>query len=240
MNYQKAVTAYKANPTQEILHQQAAKLTDEMTLKEKIYMLSGHPIAQIQKDMITTGRNYNVHALPGGGCKRLGVPPVLFTDGPRGVVMLNSTCFPSSMARASSFDPDLEYRVGKVIADESIAQGANLFAGVCINLVRNPRWGRTQETYGEDPYLMGEFGKALTVAVQEEGMIACVKHFALNSMEDLRFYIDVHIDDRALHASSPAAPSWWTNGRNMPMLLLCTTMAVAKVVPLWQNCCPAR
>lgn len=199
MNYQQAVNAYKANPTQEVLHQQVAKLTDEMTLKEKIYMLSGHPIAQIQKDMITTGRNYNVHALPGGGCKRLGVPPVLFTDGPRGVVMLNSTCFPSSMARASSFDPDLEYRVGKVIADESIAQGANLFAGVCINLVRNPRWGRTQETYGEDPYLMGEFGKALTVAVQEEGMIACVKHFALNSMEDLRFYIDVHIDDRALH-----------------------------------------
>ena len=199
MNYQQAVKAYKANPTQEVLHQQVAMLTDEMTLKEKIYMLSGHPIAQIQKDMITTGRNYNVHALPGGGCKRLGVPPVLFTDGPRGVVMLNSTCFPSSMARASSFDPDLEYRVGKVIADESIAQGANLFAGVCINLVRNPRWGRTQETYGEDPYLMGEFGKALTVAVQEEGMIACVKHFALNSMEDLRFYIDVHIDDRALH-----------------------------------------
>ena len=199
MNYQQAIKAYKANPTQEVLHEQVAKLTDEMTLKEKIYMLSGHPIAQIQKDMISTGRNYNVHALPGGGCKRLGVPPVLFTDGPRGVVMLNSTCFPSSMARASSFDPDLEYRVGKVIADESIAQGANLFAGVCINLVRNPRWGRTQETYGEDPYLMGEFGKALTVAVQEEGMIACVKHFALNSMEDLRFYIDVHIDDRALH-----------------------------------------
>lgn len=199
MNYQQAVKAYQANPTQEVLHEQVAKLTDEMTLKEKIYMLSGHPLVQIQKDMITTGRNYNVHALPGGGCKRLGVPPVLFTDGPRGVVMLNSTCFPSSMARASSFDPDLEYRVGKVIADESIAQGANLFAGVCINLVRNPRWGRTQETYGEDPYLMGEFGKALTVAVQEEGMIACVKHFALNSMEDLRFYIDVHIDDRALH-----------------------------------------
>lgn len=199
MNYQQAIKAYKANPTQEVLHEQVAKLTDEMTLKEKIYMLSGHPIAQIQKDMISTGRNYNVHALPGGGCKRLGVPPVLFTDGPRGVVMLNSTCFPSSMARASSFDPDLEYRVGKVIADESIAQGANLFAGVCINLVRNPRWGRTQETYGEDPYLMGEFGKALTIAVQEEGMIACVKHFALNSMEDLRFYLDVHIDDRALH-----------------------------------------
>lgn len=199
MNYQQAVAAYQAQATKEVLHEQVRKLTGEMTLKEKIYMLSGHPLAQIQKDMITTGRNYNVHALPGGGCKRLGVPPVLFTDGPRGVVMLNSTCFPSAMARASSFDPDVEYRVGKVIADEAIAQGANLFAGVCINLVRNPRWGRTQETYGEDTYLMGEMGKALTISVQEEGMIACVKHFALNSMEDLRFYVDVHIDDRALH-----------------------------------------
>lgn len=162
-------------------------------------MLSGQITMQFQKDMITTGRNYNVHALPAGGVKRLGIPPVLFTDGPRGVVMMNSTCFPSAAARAASFDPDLEYRVGKVIADEAIAQGANLFAGICVNITRNPRWGRTQESYGEDPFLMGEFGKALTVAVQEEGIIACVKHFALNSMEDLRFYIDVHIDDRALH-----------------------------------------
>ena len=199
MNYQEAVKSYQKNPTREELAKQTKALVEQMTLKEKIYMLSGHPIAQIQKDMIQTGRNYNVHALPGGGCKGLGVPPVLFTDGPRGVVMGNSTCFPSAMLRASSFDPELEYRIGKAIADESIAQDANLFAGVCINLVRNPRWGRCQESYGEDTYLLGEFGKALTVALQEEGMIACVKHFALNSMEDLRFYVDVHIDDKALH-----------------------------------------
>lgn len=199
MDYQQAVKAYRASPTREVLHEQVKRLTGEMTLKEKIYMLSGHLTAQLQIDLIKTGRNYNVHALPAGGCKRLGVPPVLFTDGPRGVVMLNSTCFPSAVARASSFDPDVEYRVGKVIADEAIAQGANLFAGVCINAARNPRWGRTQESYGEDPFLLGEMGRALTVSVQEEGMIACVKHFALNSMEDLRFYIDVHIDDRALH-----------------------------------------
>lgn len=199
MNYQEAVKAYQAEPTKEILHVQVQKLVAEMTLKEKIYMLSGHISAQTSIDWLQTGRSYNVHALPAGGCKRLGIPPILFTDGPRGVVMLNSTCFPSTIARASSFDPNLEYRVGKVIADEAIAHGANLFAGVCINLIRNPLWGRTQESYGEDPYLLGEFGKALTTSVQEEGVIACVKHFALNSMEDLRFYIDVHIDDRSLH-----------------------------------------
>lgn len=199
MNYKEAVQAYQANPIKEVLYAQVRKLTEEMTLKEKIYMLSGHLTAQFQIDMVKTGRNYNVHALPAGGCKRLGIPPLLFTDGPRGVVMLNSTCFPSAVARASTFDTDVEYRVGKVIAEEAIAQGANLFAGICVNVARNPRWGRTQESYGEDPFLLGEMGKALTVSVQEEGIIACVKHFALNSMEDLRFYIDVHIDDRALH-----------------------------------------
>lgn len=199
MDFQQAVKAYQQNPTKEVLKEVTAAITGEMSLKEKIYMLSGHPLVQMQKDMIKTGRNYNVHALPAGGCKRLGVPPVLFTDGPRGVVMGNSTCFPVSMLRASTFDTDLEYRFGKAIADEAIAQGANYFAGVCINLVRNPRWGRTQETYGEDPCLLGEFGATLTKSVQEEGMIACPKHFALNSIEDLRFYVDVKIDDKSLY-----------------------------------------
>lgn len=199
MDFRQAVKAYAATPTKEELARQTAALCNAMTQKEKLYMLSGHPLVQVQKDMIKTGRNYNVHALPAGGCKRLGVPPVLFTDGPRGVVMGNSTCFPVSMLRASAFDPDLEYRFGKAVADEAIAQGANYYAGICINLVRNPRWGRTQETYGEDPFLLGEYGAALTRSVQEEGMIACPKHFALNSMEDLRFYIDVHCADRTLH-----------------------------------------
>ena len=199
MNFQEAVREYQANPTKENLDVLTSALANEMTLDEKIYMLSGHGAVQTMIDKIKTGRNYNVHALPAGGCKRLGVPPVLFTDGPRGVVMGKSTCFPVSMLRASAFDTDLEYRIGKAIAAEAIAQGANFFGGVCINLVRNPRWGRTQESYGEDPYVLGEFGVALTKSVQEEGMIACPKHYALNSIEDLRFYVNVKCDDRTLH-----------------------------------------
>ncbi|MDR2785943.1 MAG: glycoside hydrolase family 3 C-terminal domain-containing protein [Treponema sp.] len=197
MDFQQAVDGYKNNP--DTLEERIRTLCSAMTVKEKIYMLSGHTIVQTQKDMIRTGRNYNVSALSAGGCKRLGVPPVLFTDGPRGIVMGNSTCFPVSMLRASTFDEDLEYRIGKAIADEAIAQGANYFAGICINVVRNPRWGRCQETYGEDPFILGKFGAALTKSVQEEGMIACPKHFALNSIEDLRFYIDIKTDDRTLH-----------------------------------------
>ncbi|MDR1643132.1 MAG: glycoside hydrolase family 3 C-terminal domain-containing protein [Clostridiales bacterium] len=197
MNFQLAVNACQQDPSS--LETSIAALLEEMTPKEKIHMLSGHTVLQTLKDLLKTGRVYNVHALPAGGCKRLGVPQVLFTDGPRGVVMGNSTCFPVSMLRASTFDDELEYRVGKAIADEAIAQGANYFAGICINLVRNPRWGRSQESYGEDPFLLGKFGAALTKSVQEEGMIACPKHFALNSIEDLRFYVDVKCDDRTLH-----------------------------------------
>lgn len=198
MNFPEARARYLANPTKEVLHETAEELAKELTLSEKIYLLSGHTIWQTQKDMIRTGRNYNVHALSAGGCRRLAIPPVLFTDGPRGVVMGQSTCFPAASLRACTFDPDLEARIGQAMAREALAQGANLFAGICVNAARNPRWGRTQESYGEDPFLLGSFGAALVRAVQGEGMIACVKHFALNSMEDLRFYVDVHIDRQAL------------------------------------------
>lgn len=199
MYFQEAVNNYQGNPCKENLRKQTEALLQEMSLDEKIYMLSGHGAMQSIIDYLKTKRFYNVRALPAGGCKRLGIPPVLFSDGPRGVVMGNSTCFPVSILRASTFDPDLEYRIGKAIAAEMIAQGANYFGGVYINLVRNPRWGRAQESYGEDQYLLGEFGAALTKSIQEEGVIACPKHYALNSIEDLRFYINVSCDDRSLH-----------------------------------------
>ncbi len=199
MTFQQAVKNYTDDPTKENLEQQVKALRAEMTEKEKIHMLSGHTLALTQKSMITAGRNYNYYALPMGGCKRLGIPSANFTDGPRGVVMAESTCFPVPVMRAASFDADLEYRIGKVIADEAIAQDSNYFAGICINLAPNPRWGRSQESYGEDPYLLGEFGAALTRSVQEEGMMACPKHFALNSIEDLRFFVNVDCDDRTLH-----------------------------------------
>ena len=151
------------------------------------------------KNTLTKGRYYNGEAYPAGGVKRLGIPPVLFTDGPRGIVMGKCTCFPVSMLRGAAFDENLEYEIGKVMAKEATALGANLFAGVCINLLRHPMWGRAQETYGEDPFLLGKMGEALTRAMQENGIIACPKHYALNSIEDLRFSVNAKADERTLH-----------------------------------------
>lgn len=198
-DFNTAIKLYKENPTKEVLNEVSQKLLAEMTLKEKIKLMQGHAMGVTIKNVFTRGRYYNGEAYPAGGCKRLGIPSVLFTDGPRGIVMGKCTCFPVSMLRGATFDDELEYEIGQVMAKEASAFGANLYAGVCINLLRNPRWGRAQETYGEDPFLLGKMGVALTKAMQENGIIACPKHYALNSIEDLRFSVDAKADERTLH-----------------------------------------
>ena len=199
MNFNKACELYTNEPTREKLYEVAELLLKEMTVKERIRLLQGHALGVTAKNFLTKGRFYNGEAYPAGGCKRLGIPPVMFTDGPRGIVMGKCTCFPVSMLRGASFDDELEYRIGEVFAKEASALDANLFAGVCINLLRNPMWGRAQETYGEDPYLLGRMGVALTKAMQDNGIIACPKHYALNSIEDLRFSANAIADQRTLH-----------------------------------------
>lgn len=200
MNYQDAVRKYRAEPTDETLYSVAKQLCSELKLSEKLKMLSGKRFfVRNGFDLITKGQKYNCRPCIAGGVKRLGIPEVAFSDGPRGVVMGNSTCFPVSMARGAAFDDGLEYEIGSAIADEIAAQGGNYFAGICINLLRNPRWGRAQETYGEDPYLLGRMGAALTRAVQDKGIIACPKHYAVNSIENIRFDVNVLCDEKALH-----------------------------------------
>jgi beta-glucosidase len=175
----------------------ADDLLRQLSADEKLDLLDGDlPFWEGMADMLSNG--YNRKPYPMGRIDRLGIPGLLFSDGPRGVVMGNSTAFPVSMARGATWDVRLEEQVGTAIGLEMRAQGANFFGGVCINLPRHPAWGRVQETYGEDPILLGEFGAALTRAVQRNAM-AVVKHFALNSMENARFTVDVSADDAALH-----------------------------------------
>ncbi len=169
----------------------------EGTLAEKVGMMSGKGFfAEYAADHGVWGaRPYRA----GSGIERLRVPPLFFTDGPRGVARGNSTCFPCTMARGASFDTALEQRIGEAMSIEIRAQGCTLSGAVCVNLLRHPAWGRAQETYGEDPCHLGAMGAALGVGLQSHNVIATVKHFALNSMENTRFTVDVTIDERALH-----------------------------------------
>ncbi len=176
---------------------EAEALVAHLSDDEVIDLLDGDtPFWPGVTDMTHGG--YYTHAWPAASNERLGIPGIAFTDGPRGVVIGNATCFPVAMARAASFDVELEAAIGDVIGLEARAAGATYFGGVCVNLLRHPGWGRAQETYGEDPYQLGEFGAALTAGVQRH-VLACVKHFACNSMENARFTVDVQADARALH-----------------------------------------
>ncbi len=176
---------------------EATALVAGLTDAEVLGLLDGDvPFWPGMVDMTTGG--YYRHAWPAAHVERVGIPGLDFSDGPRGVVVGNATCFPVAMARAATFDPDLEEEIGRAIGLELRAAGATFYGGVCVNLLRHPAWGRAQETYGEDPYLLGEMGAALTRGVQEHVM-ACVKHFACNSMENARFTVDVTAGERALH-----------------------------------------
>jgi beta-glucosidase len=178
-------------------HVEARALVALMTDAEKLGCLDGDaPLWPGLFDMTAGG--YYRHSWPAAVVERLGVPGLHFADGPRGCVVGDATAFPVSMARGATFDPDLEERIGEAIGAELRASGATFTGAVCMNLLRHPAWGRAQETYGEDPHHVGAMAAAFTRGLQRHVM-ACMKHFALNSMENARFSVDVTVDERPLH-----------------------------------------
>jgi beta-glucosidase len=129
-----------------------------------------------------------------------------FRDGPRGLSLdagckagqgCFSTVFPVEIARGATFDADLERRIGEAVGDETLASGNTIIAAPCINIVRHPAWGRTQETYGEDSFLLGRMGSAYISGAQET-IPACVKHFAANNVELNRRTSNASMDEQTL------------------------------------------
>ncbi|RKN80089.1 beta-glucosidase [Ulvibacterium marinum] len=182
----------------------AKNLVAQMSLDEKIAQMYGEPyasgMAKLATNFLVKKRFAHIYV---GENKRLGIPPWVLSDGPRGARVLGKdvkgvTTFPVGMARGASWNPDLEYRINQVIASEMRANKVNYAATPCINLLRHPGWGRAQETYGEDPWLLGEFGVAAVKGLEKHNIMACPKHFALNSIENSRWVVDVEVDERTL------------------------------------------
>jgi beta-glucosidase len=175
----------------------ARALVATLTPDEKRWCLDGDAPTWAGLAYLGTG-GYHMAPFVAGEVERVGLPGIRFSDGPRGAVVGNATAFPVSMARGATWDPELEERIGEAIGRELRAVGANLTGAVCVNLLRHPAWGRAQETYGEDPHHVGALGAAFTRGLQRHVM-ACVKHFACNSMENARFSVDIQVDEVALH-----------------------------------------
>ncbi|MDD3360806.1 MAG: glycoside hydrolase family 3 C-terminal domain-containing protein [Hespellia sp.] len=178
----------------------AVKILHLLSLEEKVSLMSGAMTqAEVRAAILKTRKtHYNEIPYKAGGLPEYNIEAIRFADGTRGVVCGRgkATCFPVTVMRGASFDIELEEKIGRAIADEVLEAGANLFAGVCVNLPYHPGWGRAQESYGEDSCLLGEMGAALVRGVQETGVIACVKHFAFNSMENARFDVNISCDKR--------------------------------------------
>ncbi|HMD77284.1 MAG TPA: glycoside hydrolase family 3 C-terminal domain-containing protein [Terracidiphilus sp.] len=138
------------------------------------------------------------------GIPGLGIPDLLYADGPAGVgdQVGAATALPSPLANAASWDLTEAYKYGQVIGLEESAFGINVNLGGNVNLIgREPRDGRTFETLGEDPYLAGEMNAQHLLGVQDQYVIAGVKHYALNDQETARMQANAVIDERSARES---------------------------------------
>jgi beta-glucosidase len=102
---------------------------------------------------------------------RLGIPMLMHEEALHGYVARDATSFPQSIGLASSFDTELTQKIFSVAAREMRARGANLALAPVVDVAREPRWGRIEETYGEDPYLCGEMGKAAVLGFAGENKV---------------------------------------------------------------------
>ncbi|MEV3988208.1 beta-glucosidase [Streptomyces sp. NPDC049837] len=164
-------------------------LLARLTLDEKLTLLHG------AKDPRGLGQAGWIPGVP-----RLGIPPLRLADGPAGVrVRAHATALPAPVMLASAFDPALAREYGRVIGHEGRALGQDVLLSPMVNLIRTPYAGRNFETFSEDPLLTSDLVAQEIRGIQDEGLIATVKHFALNNQEKDRTTVDVRIGEQALH-----------------------------------------
>ncbi len=141
---------------------------------------------------------------------RLGIPSVRMSDGPHGLRVQSekgdngvngsepSTAFPTASCSASSWNPENVYKIGRAMAEEANHYGIDVVLGPGANIKRNPLGGRNFEYFSEDPLLSGKMASAEVKGLQEQGVSATLKHFALNNSENYRFMGNSVADMRAI------------------------------------------
>jgi beta-glucosidase len=186
--------------------QRADLIVARMTLDEKISLLHGGGWQMIfgDPDGPPSKSLGNAGYIP--GIARLGIPDLQMADAAVGVTHSAvfgrySTALPSCVAEAATWNLDLARDYGALIGTELRAQGYNMSLGGGVNLAREPRNGRIFEYKGEDPILAGKLVGAEMKALQAQGIIGDIKHYALNDQEGGRSYVNVKADKRAIRES---------------------------------------
>lgn len=134
---------------------------------------------------------------------RLGIPVEFTNEGIRGLNHVNSTNFPAQIGMGSTWNKNLLYKVGQIIGKEAYALGYNNIYSPVLDVARDQRWGRIVESYGEDPFLVGEYGVHISRGIQQQGVTNTLKHFAVYSApkggRDGHVRLDPHVAPRDMH-----------------------------------------
>ena len=170
----------RASAASEDLERKVQSILQQLTLEEKVGLLVGFGESEI------------------GGIARLNVPKIKMTDGPQGVRGPVSTYFPTAIAYAATWDPDLIEEFGRILAQETKAAGCGVILGPAVNIMRTPLNGRNFEYMGEDPFLAGTTAVAYIKGVQSQGVAATIKHFAMNNQEKWRTTISSQADEQTI------------------------------------------
>ena len=179
----------------------------KLPVEERVHDLLGRMTLEEKASMLSGANWMETVAIP-----QLGLPSIKMADGPMGIRSwhgpsartkadddkFRSTAFPAGIAVAATWDPEVAQSVGQALGQEMRAIGRNMILGPTVNIQRVPLWGRNFEGFGEDPYLAARIGVAYIKGVQNEGVIATVKHFAANNQEFERHRVDEAIDERTL------------------------------------------
>lgn len=177
-----------------VIEARIEELLGLLTLEEKIGMIHADGVFQ------------------SGGVKRLDIPPLIMSDGPMGVrkqfnkndwINIGTTddlvsYLPSNSALASTWNRDIAFETGQVLGAEARGRGKDVILAPGINIKRSPLCGRNFEYMSEDPKLIEEMVVPLIKGIQENDVAACVKHFAANSQETERLWVDTFVDERPL------------------------------------------
>lgn len=129
---------------------------------------------------------------------RLGIPIIAFDEALHGLVRDGATSFPQAIGLAASWDTVLMGKVAKAIATETKVRGIRDILTPVVNIAADPRWGRTEETYGEDPFLASAMGVSFVGAFERMGIITTPKHFVANVGDGGRDSYPIHLNERLL------------------------------------------
>ncbi len=193
--------------TTRVQQQQPLWCSDELAMEEKVEAILSQLTLEEKVALCHAQGKFTSAGVP-----RLGIPELWYSDGPHGVraeINWNDwgyakwkndsvTAFPALTCLAASFDPEMSYLYGQCLGAEARYRKKDVILGPGVNIYRVPLNGRNFEYMGEDPYLASVMVQPYIKGVQENGVAACVKHFALNNQEIDRGNIEVEVSDRAL------------------------------------------